>query len=353
MKINLVILEPNQNYINRLLSVFTARYADKFTLYSFTNQEAAMEILQKTKIDVFIADEAFEIDMERVPKRCGFAYFTNSSGVDSLYDQRAICKYQKAELIYKQILSLYSENAGHISGLKFHDDSSKVLVFSSPCGGTGTSTVAAACAKYFAKRGKKTLYLNFERFGSSEIVFSGEGQFGLYEIIYALKGKRANLSLKLESCVKQDTSGVYFFASAPKALDMMELGCEEMIRLISELKLLGTYEYIVVDMDFGLDKDTLKFYEQASLLVMVSDGSLTANNKLRRAYQAIAIKEETGEISLLGKLALLYNKFSSKTSVKVDDLDIRNIGGIPPYVNGTTDRIVEELSSQHLFEKMQ
>ena len=161
MKINLVLLESNQSYIKRIVSVFTTKYADKFTLHAFSDPNKALEVLKTTRIDVFLADEAFEIDPSMIPSRCGFAYFVNSAGFNTRYDQPAICKFQRAELIYKQILSLYSENAGHISGLKLHDDSTKIFIFSSPCGGTGTSTVAAGCARHFAQKGKKTLSFLF------------------------------------------------------------------------------------------------------------------------------------------------------------------------------------------------
>ena len=107
--------------------------------------------------------------------------------------------------------------------MKMTEDGSKVITFSSPCGGTGTSSVAAACAVNFAKKGKKVLYFNLEPFGSSDNFFNAEGQFDMSDIIYALKSAKANLALKLESCVKQDSTGVYFFSATKVALDMQEL----------------------------------------------------------------------------------------------------------------------------------
>ena len=47
------------------------------------------------------------------------------------------------------------------------------------------------------------------------------------DIIFSLKSKKANLAMKLESCVKQDHTGVYFYSQAKFALDMMELDKEE------------------------------------------------------------------------------------------------------------------------------
>ena len=119
MRIKLALLEKYQSYLNRIVSVFSTKYADKFEIYSFTDQEVALSILDGAKIDVLVANDAFDIDVNALPKRCAFAYFVDATDIAMEKEQHAICKFQKAELIYKQILSVYSENAGSISGLQF------------------------------------------------------------------------------------------------------------------------------------------------------------------------------------------------------------------------------------------
>lgn len=190
MKIKLALLDSDQNYLNRIVTAFNIKYADKLEIYSFTKLESAMAALEPSRIDVLVASDTFVVESSALPKRCQLAYFVESADVDSVNDQRAICKFQKADLIYRQILSIYSEYAGSASGLKLGDDSCKVIAFTSPCGGVGSSTMAAACALHYAARGKRTLYLNFERFGSSDAFFAAEGQFDMSGIIFALKSKK-------------------------------------------------------------------------------------------------------------------------------------------------------------------
>jgi len=352
MKIKLAILEKDQSYLNRIVTAFSTKYADKFELYSFLDKEVAMNMIEEARIDVFIANEAYEIDTEALPSRCGFAYFVDSADIDTVREQRAISKFQKVDLIYKQILSLFSENAGSLSGFKLGDDSAKIIAFSSPSGGTGCSTMAAACAKHFATKGKKTLYLNLESFGSSDAFFKAEGQFNMSDIIFAVKSKKANLSLKLESCVKQDVSGVCFYSQSKIALDMLELTNEDISRLITEIKLAGTYEYIILDTSFAMDKNTLNIFRQAHALVWVGDGTEISNTKIFRAYNALTTLEAKAEAPITNRVSLIYNKFSNKTSKAIDGIELRNIGGAPRYEHATVEQVIQQLAPMEMFEKI-
>lgn len=352
MKIKLAILERDQSYLNRIVSVFSTKYSDKFEIYSFTNPEVALSTLDNAKIDVLVANDAFDIDVTKLPKRCGFAYLVDSMDVETINNQRAIAKFQKVDLIYKQILSIYSENAGSVSGLKLGDDSAKIIAFQSVSGGCGGSTMAAACALHFAAQGKKTLYLNLEKFGSSDSFFSAEGQFDMSDIIFALKSKKANLALKLESCVKQDPRGVYFYSQSKIALDMMELSSDDILKLINELKLTGSYNAIVLDLDFSIDREALKVLRQIHSIVWVGDGSDVSNTKLYRAFTALSTMEQNADSPLTNRLQLIYNKFSSKTSKTLDEVGIKNIGGCPRFEHATTSMVLGQVASKEMFDKI-
>lgn len=352
MKIKLAILESDQNYLNRIVSVFSTRYADKFQIYSFTNQEMALEAIDAEKIDVLVANDSFEIDVRKLPARCSFVYFVNSADVDTVKDQKAICKFQKAELIYKQILSVYSENAGSFAGLKLTDDDCKVTIFVSPSGGVGTSTVAVAYAVHLARQGKRPLFLSFEDFGSTDFFFAGEGQFDMSDVIFALKSKKANLAMKLESYVKQDVRGVFFFSQAKFALDMLEFKHEERLQLLNELRLVGAYDEVVVDLGFALDKEHFDYYKKANNVVIVGDGTENSNIKIYKAYTALSTMDQNSEVPVANRFSLIYNRFSSTKGRSVEGIDLRSIGGAPVYANAKTSQIVEQLAAGDMFNKL-
>lgn len=352
MKIKLAILERDSSYLNRIVSVFNMKYGEKFEIYSFTDKDVALSTLDPSKIDVLLADDSFEIDVAMLPSRCGLAYLVENGDIESVREQRAIFKFQKVELIYKQILSVYAEKANDIGGVNFGGDNCKLYVFSSPGGGTGSSSMAAACALHYARAGKKTIYLNLETFGGADMFFTAEGQFDMSDVIYAVKSKKANLALKLESCVRQDEQGVCFYAQSQIALDMMELGTEDILALVKELQMTGSYDYIILDMDFAADKNALSIFRKSHAMILVGDGSDLSNNKIQRAYKAIATMEQNADAPLTGRMALMYNKFSSKTSHAMEELGVRLLGGAPRYEHATPKQVVNQLAGMDMFDQI-
>ncbi|MBR1864398.1 MAG: chromosome partitioning protein ParA [Ruminococcus sp.] len=354
MKIKIAILDRDSNYLSRMVSAFAARYSEKIELYSFTDLEQAYACLRESKIDVFLASTDFDIDTGRIPPRCIFAYFVENSDIETFKDQRAISKFQKADLIYKQILGLYAEISSLVTGVRLKSDNAAMIyAFMPASGGVGSSTVAAAFARNQAMQGRKTLYFNFELYGCADLFFSGEGQSTLSDIIYTLNSKKTNLGIKLESSVKQDQCGVYFYSSPEIALDMMELGDKDKLRILNEITSTADYQVIVLDLDFDLGKERLDLLKLVDGIVFVSDGSQISRVKTARVSNALKAVEEQTEIWLTSKSYILYNKFSSKTSQALNSLEWKFLGGVPKYEGAATQQIVAQIAGMDVFANLQ
>lgn len=350
MKIKLAILHSDATFLSRLTSVLGTKYNDKLSVYSFTNLEIALSMLPKEKIDVFLADDSFKIDPSQFPQKCGFAYLVDSPEVDSVNGCQAICVFQRTELMYKQILGVFSEALGNSSIRNIYSENTKMIIFSSPCGGTGTSTLAASCAIHFANAGKRSLYLNFELFGEADTYFSAEGNANMSDVVYAVKSGRSNLPIKLESCLKQDSCGVFYFSAAKVALDIMELTAEEKEKLISVLVTSGNFDYIIIDMDFDLEKQALFLLRQAHMLVWVGDGLISSNSKIARAYAALSVLEQNEQNPLSDRVCTIQNKYSSALGDTMSSLEIRSAGSVPKMRHKANERIVVPISVSETFD---
>lgn len=353
MKIRLAILEKDAVYLNRLESVFNVKYADKLEIYSFTDRDIALQSLREKKIDVFLANESFEIEETELPGSCGFACLVDTADIETIRGITAVCKFQKADIIYRQVLGLFSEKAAAVTGVHMEGDGGKVLAFVAAGGGTGSSVAAAACAMNFAQKGKKALYLNLEKFGSADVFFQAEGNAGLGDVIYAIKSRKGNLSMKLESTVKCDVSGVYFYSPTKMALDIAELNADEIQQIISALKVSGGYDYIILDLDFSMDKNMLKIFDECNTIVFVADGSPVSNVKLERVVASLNVLEQQTDRKILMRCGILYNRFSSHTSQKAQIGELREFGGISRFEGFDIPRLLQQIKAQPVFDALE
>ncbi len=350
MKIKLAMLESDPGYLRRVVTMFNSKYANEVEVYSFTDLDAAMAGVEEKKIDVFLASDAFKIDFNRIPVRCGFAYLVDNLDIDSVDSHKAICKFQKGEILYKQILSIYSEHIPNITGMMGNENSSmKIIAFTSPCGGVGTSTAAAGCAIALANMGFRVLYLNAEIYGDADMFFSCDGQFDFSDVIYAVKSNKTNRAIKLQSTVKQDQTGVFYYSSVKVPLDMMEMGVEDYITLRSELIALGDYDYVVTDMDFPCNQKQYKLLEQCNSIVVVSDCTDSSEAKINKMLRGIEIMDAQSEFALFPRMWMLRNKVAANLMSKND---IRALGSFPIYQTVSPAQMARQLSLSNIYGQL-
>lgn len=184
--------------------------------------------------------------------------------------------------------------------------------------------------------------MNLEPFGASENYFFSDGSTNFSDVIYALKSRKSNLIMKLESMIKTDRSGVDFFDSCRNAYDMQDLKDEEVARLIQGISQLREYSDIIIDVSGDLgSRMLLLMQEYADTIICVNDGSSVGNRKFLRLYEALRIYEQRTEKKVSEKISLLYNQFDSKAGQQIENSPVPVIGKISFY-EGCADRILLE-----------
>ena len=328
MKVKAAVVSNDAEFIERFARVFQRKYGDKITLLLFSNMSMLKQNLKDHVVDLLMIDQDMEIDKNEIPEGVSGGIFSRISDIEEINGIPAICKYQKAESLYKGMLSIYAEYAPNFR-LKRRDFDARFVLFLSAQGGCGTSSAAAAYAMRRALEKKKVFYLTLERFGSSNLYFNSANSLSLSDIIYSLKSKSSNLLLKLESAVQEDASGVDFLNDCKNPYDMFELQEEETLELLKGIGQVKKYDEIVVDFSSDLWERKIKIMKDyADRIVYISDGSFTGNDKFEKFCQVIKILERQLECDILSKTCLLYNRYSSKSSVQMDKSAVPVIGGI-------------------------
>lgn len=352
MKIRLAMVEQDSNYAKKLINNFQMLYGDKIEVYYFSSYEFFEEYIKDNLIHIALIGEETEIDGESMREDISWAYLVSGKEIEEYRGKPAVCKYQKVELIYKNVLSLFAEMEQTLL-VKGVRGKNKIMLFTSAQGGAGSSALAAAYAVNKAGGGASVIYTTLDRFQRTGSYFAGEGGMSFSDVIYAIKSKKANLAIKLESILKKDKSGVNFFDTVKNAYDMLELTEEDMRQLLNALRSMEGYEYIVMDvpLDFSPACRTL-LEEYADEIVLVNDGSETGNVKFQRAVEILTLWEQNNKGAILAKCRLIYNRFASATGKKLVDIPIETIGGIGRIEGASYEQLIKALSTQEAIEHM-
>lgn len=350
MNYKVAIVDDHSLYLNRICRVFSEKYADKITLYSYSDLDGYKKGRESNRFDIVIFAEGM-ISPKEIPQDIQAAYFVGENDIDKIEDYDVICKYQKHELLFKQIMELCLESENiHYSKKNVLGNVTKVLYVTSAQGGAGTSIVAASVAKRLASAGKKVLYLSFENNAITDTYFNSTGEATFSDVIYLLKSKKSNMISRLENIVQKDESGVYFFNQCKTVFDMSELTVEDLGHLLKEICAMGSYEYIVADSALAFNDLGYFMCDYSDKIVVVTEGSKTGVKKLERLSDAMSIWDEQTDSRMVSKSNVVYNKFDTAYSIQPEELILNNIGFIPDYKAANEKDIMYQISAMPFWE---
>lgn len=330
MKINIIIIDSDELYLRRLESAFDEFYPGKVEIHNFTSMEIAENNLVKKSADVLLVDESI-VGAHGFPETQintkARAVLTGAQSIEKIGGVETVCKYQRIDIIYKEIVSVLSEN----DSIKFEnsgaDNITKLLTFTSAVGGVGTSTVAAACAIRLASQNAKVLYLDTNLYASADTFFKDEGNFTLSDVVYTIIGKKSNASVKVNVFAKKDPCGVFYYSQCKNVPDWLEMSDEDKITLITYLQESGGYDYIIVDTYTDFSEYTRHLFEISQQIFCVSDGSFLVNKKSERLFSTMKIYDTQTEGDCAAKLKMLYNKYSAQAK-QVSNTEMETFGTV-------------------------
>ena len=109
MQIRLVIGVRDARYLGNLSAYLEKNHMDKLEIVTFSSPELLKEYAKKSISDVILVEEQFGIDAELLKDFGRAAYLCDGAPAAEKNGIRAIAKYKKPDLIYKDILDLYAE----------------------------------------------------------------------------------------------------------------------------------------------------------------------------------------------------------------------------------------------------
>lgn len=350
MKISLAIFSKDEEYSQRLAGYLDEKYSQSgISLSRFTEKDSFLSFLRTSRVDILLADIALREDLADVREQFSFqmAYLTEYPVVLD-EDEYQINKYQPGKLIYKEIERICARNNISIS-LGERGDDAFIFTFLSVGGGSGATTVAVAAAEYLARK-HKTLYLTLSPFETNFGYLDSADNGSFDEVIAALYNNRMSLEGMLKGNVCEADSGVFFYRTTANPLDMASLEKEKISTLLSTLKNIGLFEYIILDYSLDLSPEReerfLEVMQKSNQIVIVSDGTPMSKDRFERVYSYFKYLEREKKTDLIHKSAIIYNKFRTRENIRgirIDKNDIQDFGTLPFYQDMPAREIINDM----------
>ncbi|MCM1161031.1 MAG: hypothetical protein NC412_07390 [Roseburia sp.] len=352
MKMKLVICTKDNQYAARFMNYFDVHYADRMELIQFTDAVLLGQYISREHLDICLMDKEMLKALEAVMKEHATIVVLTEDRDEEAGAYPCIYKYQKAEMIFKELLNIYADGkSGLKSFRKRSSNEARSYVFCSASGGAGATTVALAYAIRQARE-KSVLYLNLQQYSNADLILKGEGTGKFDDVIFALKSKRGALSLKLESLVRKSKENVNFFVSCDNPLDLQELTVEEIEKLLKEVISCGLYQEVIIDIDSKLSPLEIAVMEQVEHIILVEGGTVSNSMKFGKFYRALEAVEDKMRKAFLSKLLLFYNQFSNKTSIEIEKNLAHVIGGIPRFEGVNMEGIISRIVMMDVFDQL-
>lgn len=338
MIIKIVIADNHTEYVKRLVSGLQKK--KELSIFVYNKKESFEEALRTRKFDIILFTQALYDGRTALPNSALAVMLTDGSEeISEVYKKfYKINKYQRISTIYSRLLNAYADICQNTA--EENDGYAKKIIFYSPMGGSGKTTIALAAARRIAMQGKSVLYLSFEDIPSDgDYLEQSETDQGISELLSCLE--KDSLTLKLQGLVHQKTDNFYYLNHFSSPNDIYELTPDEIQKMIKKISNTGLYDYLMIDTETALNDNKKMLFECADKIVVISRQDEMSAEKMKCFANQLHILNEYGE-----KMSVVVNQAVSANLIGEVEIPVAEI--VMKTQEKKADQIVEVIAAKNI-----
>lgn len=291
----MAICDTEEGYAFRMAEYLLEKVRLPYTLHLFTAVEELEKFADREEIEVLlIAESAWKLLKEEyVKKQVTQMFILQESGESVQEGMRCISKYQSPELVVQAMLNGIADGSGWKDCPEAVDAKARMIGIYSPVKRCLQTSFALTLGQLLAKE-HKTMYLNFEMYSGLGELLQREYQTDMMDVMYYFQNAREKMTLRLPTII-QNAGGLDYIPPMQYSLGIKEVPGEQWLALCRDIAAIGEYEYLILDLDDGIDglADLLKSCQK---IYTITKDDPFAQAKLRQ-YERMLQQEELEEIS--------------------------------------------------------
>lgn len=270
-KIDLIIIDENQRYLEKLSNYLLSHKKYLFTIKSFSYVPDENQInVFKNKRAILLVDEE-SIHKQPKLKTCSPHILTHTRKTKGIY------KFDSGKNIIAQILK--EEPTLKVSFRKHSKQGKcqKISIFS-PIGGAGTTTISYTFAKILSEKGHKVLHLSLDNIDRYYEMKHQENNLSHYFYYYLTNpdSLTSEVDLYIENKEKH-----YYIAPFKSLLDYEEISEEDFNGFIDKLLKHLDIEYLVLDLPWDRHQKTIGILSKSDYRFLITLDHQNAFDKVK------------------------------------------------------------------------
>ncbi len=303
----MAICDTEEGYAFRMAEYLLDKVRLPYTLHLFTAVEELEKFAGREEIEILlIAESAWRLLKEEYVRKQVTQMFIlqeNGEAARTLAshkcdeagkeNMRCINKYQSPEMVVQEILNVIADGSGWKDYREAPDTEVKMIGIYSPVKRCLQTSFALSLGQLLAKE-HKTMYLNFEMYSGLGELLRREYQTDMLDVMYYFQSAREKLALRLPTII-QNAGGLDYIPPMQYSLGIREVPGEQWLALCRDIAAIGGYEYMILDLDDGIDGlfDLLK---NCHKIYTITREDSFAQAKLGQ-YERMLQQGQMGEIS--------------------------------------------------------
>lgn len=249
----MAICDTEEGYAFRMAEYILEKVKLPYTLHLFTAVEELKKFAGREEIEILlIAETAWRIIREEFVRSQVAQMFVLQESEQAEQDE--ICridKYQSPEKVVQKMLAVMADRGDWKECPQATDTEVKMIGIYSPVKRCLQTSFALTLGQLLAKE-HRTLYLNFEMYSGLGELLRREYQTDILDLMYYFQNAREKLALRLPTMI-QSAGGLDYIPPMQYAMGIREVPGEQWLALCRDMAVIGEYEYLILDLDDGID----------------------------------------------------------------------------------------------------
>lgn len=247
------ICDIEEAYAFRLTEYMLEKVRLPYTLHLFTKVEELQNFIQRQRIEILlIAESALQMIREEYIKQQAAQIFvlqeSDTPGREGMY---CISKFQSPEKIVEVLSDSIEESSDWNFGEVTENTAVRLIGLYSPIKRCLQTSFALTMGQILARE-HRTLYFNFENYSGFGQMLKRDFAVDMMDLMYYFRCAKDKLPLRLPSVV-QNINGLDYIPPMQSLAGMGEVNGSQWLELCLHIAGIGQYEYIIMDLDDGME----------------------------------------------------------------------------------------------------